>query len=1117
MSKKMTEYELAVKIAGKVDKTFNKSLKNADSDLKKAVSKWDNAFTKLDSGYDKIINVGTKAFKTVAVAATAAATAAVTVGVAVSKAGIEFESAFAGVKKTVDATEEEFAALRQDILDMSTEIPSTAVDIAGIMEVAGQLGIANEDLTEFTEVMVNMGVSTNMAAEEAATALAKFSNITGMDPAFYENLGSVIVDLGNNFATTELDIVEMSTRLAATGELAGLSEAQIMALATAMSSVGIEAESGGSTMSKLIKKMQIAVETESDILSDYAKVAGMTADEFSKAFEKDAVVALSAFIDGLNDTERNGKSAIVLLDEMGLTEIRLSNTILSLANSGDIMSEAIETANKAWEENNALAIEAGRRYETTESKIQLLKNAVDVLFIESFDEIEGPLKEGLTWLTEGVQELTEYATGPNGLSKWSHEFVSELPVMAKNAKKFGKEVITFVEPLWDAGKWLVKNPEFLADVFIGVGKALIAYKVASTVTHLVSGIMTLASSPIMLGIVGVTTAFGAMAAASHNAKKNFEELVDLKLENAFGDIALSLEDIQSVADYLVDDGSLVALREALGEFDELDEFQKIINDAAAELKKANWKVSIGMTLTEEEQAEYQKSIDNFVKGCNDYVVQQNYSIGLAYSVLTGESMKDSAMGSKINEFYAEQAAEMQKLGTDLAEAVNLAFADEILSPQEITEIADIQAKMAEIQNKLADAEFEANLISIGKEYDFTNLDAASFEALQTELTERLEEATAQYAEARDQLLANAVLMNNEGYFESEAAYEAYIDEIWADYLGKVSEKQSQIADYLFGAIDQSVIESGYSDILGKTRKVVEDKMSLEDGNLWIRDPATAITGVLTSMPRKDIEAVAVATGELLGNMQGIIDLLKESENYYKSNGLKVPDWLSKSIAKADSYATDNETITYAALGQAIQSSDEYTKVFDAAKEMSYKQGTNIGNFFYDGVIQGMDENSSSTVQRMAELFAEVCNQAAAEAMNKFSFKYGTFYKYTGPSVSDPLGLLKNLPGHADGGIFTRPHIAAFAENGPEAAIPLDGSRNAISLWKNVGRLLGMKSVLDDVDLGGGSGAHIEYKPQLVFNGGTPNQSDIESALRISQDEFEGMMRQWLKNNARVAF
>ena len=213
---------------------------------------------------------------------------------------------------------------------------------------------------EFTRVMIDLGESTNLSSTEAASALAKFANITNMSAKNYSNLGSVIVALGNNFATTEADIVEMATRLAATGELAGLTEPQIMALATSMSSVGIEAQAGGSAMSKLLKQIQVAVETGNSDLNDFASVAGMTADQFKKAFQQDSVGALSAFIEGLNDTERNGKSAIVILDEMGLTEVRLSNTILSLANAEGLMTGAIDMANKSWNENTALSNEAGQ-------------------------------------------------------------------------------------------------------------------------------------------------------------------------------------------------------------------------------------------------------------------------------------------------------------------------------------------------------------------------------------------------------------------------------------------------------------------------------------------------------------------------------------------------------------------------------------------------------------------------------------------------------------------------------------------------------------------------------------------------------------------------------------
>jgi len=143
-----------------------------------------------------------------------------------------------------------------------------------------------------------------------------------------------------------------------------------LALATAMSSVGIEAEAGGTAMSKLLKQLQVAVETGAG-LEDFAKIAGMTGKQFQKAFKEDAAKALSAFITGLKDTKRNGKSAISVLDDMGIKDVRLSNTILALSNSSDLMNDAIDTANKAWKENTALSNEANKRYGTLKSQIEV--------------------------------------------------------------------------------------------------------------------------------------------------------------------------------------------------------------------------------------------------------------------------------------------------------------------------------------------------------------------------------------------------------------------------------------------------------------------------------------------------------------------------------------------------------------------------------------------------------------------------------------------------------------------------------------------------------------------------------------------------------------------------
>lgn len=365
----------------------NKKLAEQSSNLIENGKKWQEHGEKISKVGDKIEKVGNK------LSIVSAGIGAIAGGSL--KASLDFESAFAGVEKTVDGTTEQLANLKQGILDMSTELPSSAVEISAVAESAGQLGIQTDNVLAFTRTMIDLGNSTNLSADEASSSLAKFANIVNMSADDYDKLGSVIVDLGNNFATTERDIVEMATRLAATGELTGLTEAQIMGLATAMSSVGIEAEAGGSAMSKLLQKMSTAVETGKSgklTLEDLAKVSGTTAKDFKKAFKEDSAQALSSFIEGLNNTERNGKSAIAVLQDLGITDVRMTNTVLSLANAHGVMGNALKTADKAWKQNTALTNEANKRYATTESQLQMLKNEVVKLGIEFGNELAPSLK-----------------------------------------------------------------------------------------------------------------------------------------------------------------------------------------------------------------------------------------------------------------------------------------------------------------------------------------------------------------------------------------------------------------------------------------------------------------------------------------------------------------------------------------------------------------------------------------------------------------------------------------------------------------------------------------------------------------------------------------------------
>ena len=311
-----------------------------------------------------------------------------------AQASRDWESAFTGVRKTVEASDEELAALNDSLLEMSTRIPLTTTALAGIAEMAGQLGIKTADIASFTETVAAMAASTNLSAEDAATAMARIANITQTAAEDYGRMGSTIVSLGNHFATTESEIVRMTYRLSAAGTQAGMTLPEIMGLAAAMSSLGMYAESGGSALSKVIKQVQLAVETGSESLKDYAEVAGMTADAFARLWSEDSATAMQRLIEGIADVERNSASITKTLDDLGVTELRTSDAMGRLANNHELLSDAIATANSAWAENTALMQEAETRYSTTESKLTMAANAAEQFKIAMGDQLSPVLEAG---------------------------------------------------------------------------------------------------------------------------------------------------------------------------------------------------------------------------------------------------------------------------------------------------------------------------------------------------------------------------------------------------------------------------------------------------------------------------------------------------------------------------------------------------------------------------------------------------------------------------------------------------------------------------------------------------------------------------------------------------
>ncbi|MDN3158969.1 phage tail tape measure protein [Enterococcus faecalis] len=531
----MTQSKTVTAILTARDNNFTSAMNGAVSSLKKLSSNASDIPSNLNtvngamkSFGDKTASIG-QSIEKVGDSMTKGITLPIAGAVgAVTTAAVKWESAFTGVKKTNDEMVDSngkviysYDDLEKGLRDLAKELPASHTEIANVAEAAGQLGIQTDKVVGFTKTMIDMGESTNMSADSAATSLARFANITGMSQDKFSNLGSAIVDLGNNLATTESEITEMGLRLAGAGKQIGMTEGDIVGFAAALSSVGIEAEAGGSAFSRLMVQMQLATETgveafaplkqavaeqgvswesfvhavnwggkeltavskqmgmptselkkmykeaskASGSLEDFANVTGRTGEEFAQLFKSNPSQALIEFIQGLKDSEKHGISAIKVLDDMGITEVRLRDSLLRAANASDVFEGAVKRGNSAFKENTALANEAGKRYETTEAKLGMLKNE----FVNMGIDLGGPFVDALRSALQAskplVETLGKMAKAFSEANPKTQEYIMKMIALAASVgpvlKVFGKTISTMFETAGNIdSKWkkFINNP-----------------------------------------------------------------------------------------------------------------------------------------------------------------------------------------------------------------------------------------------------------------------------------------------------------------------------------------------------------------------------------------------------------------------------------------------------------------------------------------------------------------------------------------------------------------------------------------------------------------------------------------------------------------------------------
>lgn len=340
------------------------------------------------------------------------------VGVATGKAAITIDTALTGVRKTVDGTEEQYQDLKEAAIEFSKTNAVSADQILDIQALGAQLGFTIDELDEFSQVVSGLDIATDMDAETAATEMAQFANITKMAHGEVSNYGSAIVNLGNHMATTESQISSMAQRVAAASTQVGMSQADILGWSAAMSSLGVEAEAGGTAFSQTVATIDAAVATGSDDIQAFADIAGMSADEFSSSWKASATDTMVALLQGTNSAE----NMTVALESMGVTGIRQTDVLKRLAGNTELVTQALQYSNDGWRENTALTAEVENRNASMAAQLEIAQNKVTAIA----EDVGGPLVGALNDAIDAAQPVidtvegasTAFSNADEGTQRW---------------------------------------------------------------------------------------------------------------------------------------------------------------------------------------------------------------------------------------------------------------------------------------------------------------------------------------------------------------------------------------------------------------------------------------------------------------------------------------------------------------------------------------------------------------------------------------------------------------------------------------------------------------------------------------------------------------------------
>lgn len=554
----------------------------------------------------------------------------------------------------------------------------------------------------------------------------------------------------------------------------------------------------------------------------------------------------------------------------------------------------------------------------------------------------------------------------------------------------GVKLLTSVlKSLWGIlkpfGEWILAHPDTVANWLVGIGVAILTYKLITGIANLATAFKNLGKAASASGLLGGLKALGgiftnpwalviagvaaavtlvglAIWQASEDAKK-------ARLDSIFGDIVLTFEEVQKAAEALATTDLSIELDYYVKESDSLAEMYNTIENTLTELKTQQWLASIGVEI---DLDAYSVQIDDLIKQTQEALDQQEHVYTMGIEIGVNNEGVAAEMTEFVKEYMNSSRTQLENLGHQLRKTVDDALADGVLSGAELETIANLQKEMQEVMDRVTQANVKAEWTAFTMDWSGVDLQFESWNQVMDAANKMVQDQMQELEGIRLQNLQIAELALAEGSISAEK-YQTWVDEIERSFMENklaLTANVDQFAINTMGDSYQNAIGSFGTDTAASIAEALTgafDGMFGEDQNGEVRKlNVNKFLSAIEQEIHNGIPSLKGAVSSIVENIKPQEDEWLAQKAYYEQMGMEVPQSVANGLANIEALRglTTNTELLYAEIANVLKDSPEVKNALEAAG----LTGEDLIGSLLDGIVATSNADMPIITQESEEMY-----------------------------------------------------------------------------------------------------------------------------------------------------